>query len=150
MECFEGSEEPLRGWIGHRAHDVLPAPQIEFRYRSGKHSADSAVLIVPFKGSEKPDYRVIEATGITDKYLHTLRLGLPDGSEDTISWTRKLEIPIEDGKPFVTDAPFVWLRSNSEGRPEQCFILEGSYLDHNAQRLLSEEDRGSRLVKLSS
>ena len=48
MQCFEGSREPLRGWIGHHGDDAVPAPLIEFRYPA---PAVTAVLL-----STRPGY----------------------------------------------------------------------------------------------
>ncbi len=48
MQCFEGSREPLRGWIGHHGDDAVPAPLVEFRYPA---PAVTAVLL-----STRPGY----------------------------------------------------------------------------------------------
>lgn len=154
MECFEGSENPLRGWVGHHSHKAAPAPQVEFRCPAApvywKHGVISAMLIAPFTGADVPDYRVAEIRGAEDKYLHTVELTLPDGSRDSITWTRKLEIPIEEPEHLTTDALFVWLRSDSDGRPAKCFLLNGSYLKHKGQLLFQDDEQRSGLVNLTA
>ena len=79
-----------------------------------------------------------------------MELTLPDGSRDSITWTRKLEVPIEDDRHLTTDAPFVWLRSNPDGRPAKCFLLNGSYLKHKGQLLFQGDEQRSELVNLTA
>jgi hypothetical protein len=58
MECFEGSREPIRGWVGLHGNDAIPAPLVEFRYPTGVRGGSlSAVLLAPFSGATPPAYR---------------------------------------------------------------------------------------------
>ena len=153
MTCFEGSAEPRRGWVGHHGHDTQPAPYIEFRSPASpvywKHSTVSAVLLVPFTGARVPDYRVIRTRGGDNRHLHSLELALPDGSRDSITWTRRLDVPIEDEPDLVTDATFVWLRTDPNGEPTKCFLTNGSYLNHNGRKLFENESQQTQLISLS-
>jgi hypothetical protein len=50
MECFEGSQQPLRGWVGAAGDNAVAAPLVEFRYPSREGGAVvSAVLPGPSK-----------------------------------------------------------------------------------------------------
>jgi hypothetical protein len=135
MQCFEGSKEPLRGWIGSHGNDAVPAPQIEFRYpvpRSG--TVVSAVLLSPFT-RDRPQHGVSGDPDLSRGTIHHLELKLPDGSADHIAWTTGLELPVDDGRPFLTDATFVWCRSTPQGEPARAFLLDGSYLRRGASVL---------------
>lgn len=133
MACREGSREPLAGWVGWNNTDGLPAPRVEFRYNgpdSGR--ATSAVLLCPFRGAARPAFS-IEATQAGS--VQSLQIQLPDGSRDLVSWTPDLMQPVDDGRPFVTEAPFVWLRLDPAREPAECFVLDGSYLDWEGRRV---------------
>jgi len=72
---------------------------------------------------------------------NSLHLRLPDGSRDLFAWTPGLSQPVEGGQPFVTDAPFVRLRLSPSGQPEQCFVLDGSYLEWEGRTLFEGKER---------
>ncbi len=150
MECFEGSREPLRGWVGSHGHDAIPAPLVEFRYPSGGGGGStSAVLLAPFQGTEKPSFAIKRASSTGWGQVHHLELRLPDGSTDSISWTNGLSLPVDDGDPVVTDAPFAWLHLNAAGEPVKCFLLDGSYLEYNGRSLLRGSKREAKLFVLT-
>ncbi len=122
IECFEGSREPLRGWVGLHGDDSIPAPAIEFRYPSlGTGPVVTAALLVPFLGEKAPAYRVglRPASGGSEQHLE---IGLPGGATDHIAWTRSLALPLEDARPSSTDARLVWKRSDNSRR----YLLAGS------------------------
>jgi hypothetical protein len=149
MHCFEGSRDPIRGWVGHHGHDAVPAPLVELRYRSPSYgAAASAVLLVPFAGTEKPAYRVEETGHALGRRVHWLRLRLPDGSSDHIIWSKDLDCPAEAMPAVATDATFVWLRTTSQGRPTNAFLLDGSYLMYAGRSLLESGERMARLLNL--
>ena len=128
MQCYEGSKEPLRGWIGVHGNDAVPAPQVEFRYPAGRSgSVVSAVLLVPFS-KDRPRYAVSGDADLSRGSIHHLQLELPDGSTDHIAWTSGLELPVDDARPFITDATLVWCRNKRGGAPSRAFLLDGSYL----------------------
>jgi hypothetical protein len=118
MQVFEGSREPLRGWVGHHGDDCVPAPLVEFRYPApNARPVQSVALIAPFTGADAPAIRV------SAPRPQRLVVSLPGGRTDHIAWTSGLDLPIEDPQSFTTDARFLWLR---EGGPQ--FLLGGSYL----------------------
>jgi hypothetical protein len=173
MECFEGSREPLRGWVGRRGHDAIAAPLVEFRYSSRAGFTPSGVLIVPFLGSARPDYRVKSGRFSGGRQVNRLEIGLPDGRTDHIAWSRGLSGAVDDGRPFgrlrvapgaiaratpsgvegrplTTDAPFAWLRTDATGKPLKAFLLDGSYLAHHGDALHDSGARETRLVLFSA
>ncbi len=123
MECFEGSKEPLRGMVGY-GDKIVPAPLVEFRYPASHGSAPtlSAVLLSAFAGKERPKFAVRSAEDLSRGTVHHLEIRLPDGTVDQVAWTAGLALPVDDGRPFTTDAAFVWSRG------ERAFRLGGSYL----------------------
>jgi hypothetical protein len=128
MQCFEGSREPLRGWVGQHGDDSVPAPAVEFRYPSAPgEPVVTAALLVPFAGQTKPGYRVKLRPASNGGDQH-LEIGHPNGITDHIAWTRSLALPIEDARPFTTDARLVWTRSDHSRR----YLLDGSYLKFNS------------------
>ncbi len=141
MECFEGSRDPIRGWVGLHGNDAIPAPLVEFRYPAGlSGGSPSAVLLAPFSGDTPPDYSVKRTARAGWGHLRCIELALPDGGTDLVAWTKDLSSPAEYGSPIVSDAPFVWLRVDARGRPAMCFMLDGSYLEW-AGRQLHDADR---------
>ena len=148
MQCFEGSREPIRGWVEQRGHDALPAPLVEFRYSTQSGGAVSAALLVPFAGSAKPSYALRRKTVSAWTQLRHLEVTRPDGSIDHLSWSQGLSAAVDNGQPFVSDAPFVWLRTDAGGRPTKCFLLDGSYLRADGAALHEGQRRESRLVAL--
>ncbi len=133
IECFEGVREPLRGWVGSRGNDAVAAPLVEFRYPS-KSGAPviSAVLLWPFTGSARPRCEVRGAGEISRGSIHHLEIILPDGSVDHIAWSSGLVLPVDDARPFSTDAPFVWERRGRDSKPSRTFRLGGSYLSRES------------------
>ena len=129
MECFEGSRQPRRGWVGASGNDAAAAPLVEFRYPSRQGGpVVSAVLLWPFKGAARPRYEVRGAGAVSQGAVHHLELALPDGSTDHVAWSSGLTLPVDDARPYVTDAPFVWQRMGRNGKPSRTFRLGGSYL----------------------
>ena len=70
----------------------------------------SAILVVVFVGGmaraeEWPGWRGPRGDGTSTE------TGLPRtwGTTDNIAWTTGLALPIDDARPFTTDATFVWL-----------------------------------------
>jgi len=123
MQCFEGSNEPLRGWVGQHGDDSVAAPLVEFRYPSVlNRPVVAAALLAPWRGTAPPAWR-ITATGSTANVGH-LEIVTPDGATDLLAWTPGLALPIEDSQPFVTDARLVWTRQGTGRR----FLLDGTYL----------------------
>jgi hypothetical protein len=133
MQTFEGSREPLRGWIGHHGNDAVAAPLVEFRYPAKSGPAVSAVLLAPYRG-ERPRYTVREARLSTRGAIHHLEIATPGGAVDHVAWSNGLALPIDDGQPFLTDGVFLWCRT-MEGKPGKCFLADGSYLRHNGATL---------------
>jgi len=150
MECSEGSREPLRGWVGQRGHDAIAAPLVEFRYSSRAGFTPSAVLIVPFLGSARPDYRVRSGRFTGGRQINRLEIGLPDGRTDHIAWSRGLSGAVDDGRPLTADGPFAWLRTDATGKPLKAFLLDGSYLAHRGDALHDSGARETRLVLFSA
>ena len=127
MQCYEGSRDPIRGWVGVHGDDEIPAPLVEFRYSAPSRSV---VLLAPFSGP-RPAYTLKEAT-FKEKdrrlVLGHLILGLPDGSTDEIAYSDKLALPVDNGQPFITDGVFVWRRTSPVGVAGKAFVLGGTYL----------------------
>jgi hypothetical protein len=147
MECFEGSSEPLRGWVGLHGNDAIPAPLVEFRYPGGRYGGiASAVLLAPFTGEHRPTYSLRKASHGNWGQLHQLELPLPDGATDLIAWTKGLSSAVDGGTGVMSDAPFVWLRVGAGGSPTQGFVLDGSYLEHSGRTLYQGERREARLL----
>jgi len=121
MECFEGSREPLRGMVGY-GDKVVPAPLVEFRYTSqGNAPTVSAVLLSTFTGKARPSIRIRSDSDLSRGSIHHLQIELPDGKVDQVAWTSGLALPVDDERPFMSDAPFVWARG------DRVFRLGGSY-----------------------
>lgn len=135
MDCVAGSEEPLRGWVGWHGNDAVPAPHVEFRYEPESPCAVSAVLACAFRGNKPPRYEVARFGHAHWGHIHHLALARPDGGTDLVSWSNLLEPPVDDGKPFMTDAPLVWLRLDGNQRPTKCFLLDGTYLEYESDLL---------------
>jgi hypothetical protein len=149
MDCFEGSREPLRGWVGLHGDDAIPAPLVEFRYPAGlSGGSPSAVLLAPFSGGAPPRYAVRQTSRAGRGHLRHLALDLPSGATDLITWTQDLSSPAEYGSPIVSDAPFVWLRLDAAGRPAKCFMLDGSCLAWEGRQLHDAPRRESQLLAL--
>jgi hypothetical protein len=125
MKTYEGSREPLRGWVGFHGDDAVPAPLVEFRYPAEKSNVGSAVLLTPFLGHLKPRYCVKTYYETAAGNIRHLELKLADGSTDMVVWTNELALPVDDGRPFVTDATFVWQRADAGGRIVKHFLLTG-------------------------
>jgi hypothetical protein len=146
MECFEGSRDPLRGWVGHRGDDALPAPLVEFRCPMESGAAVTTTLLVPFAGSATPSYSLRRKTVSGWTQVRHLEIIRPDGSADHIGWSQGLSAAVDSGDPFGTDAPFVWLRSDPSGHAAECFLLDGSYLDYGGRRLHDGARREAGLI----
>ena len=145
MQCFEGDRDPLRGWVGHRGDDALPAPLVEFRYPTESGAAVTAVLLVPFAGSAAPSYLLRRKMVLGWTQIRHLEITRPNGSVDHIGWSQGLSASVDNGDPFVTDAPFVWLRTDPAGRATECFLLDGSYLEWRGRRLYDAAQREAGL-----
>ena len=117
MQCFEGSREPLRGWVGWHGNDALPAPQVEFRYPvESSAPVVSAVLLVPYSGTARPRYAIAGDHDLSRGAVHHLEIRLPDGSLDSLAWTPGLALPVDD-----TEATLVWTRKDATGRELKRF-----------------------------
>jgi hypothetical protein len=118
MEVFEGKRDPLRGWVGHHGNDAAAAPLVEYRYQAqSSRPVMSVVLLAAFRGAEPPRITVVSPRP------QRLTISRTGGPVDHVAWTQGLELPVEGGSPFTTDARFVWAR---EGGAE--LLLEGTYL----------------------
>jgi len=149
MDCFEGSRDPIRGWVGLHGNDAIPAPLVEFRFPAGRsRGSASAVLLAPFSGDAPPGYVVKRTSQAGWGHLRYIELGLPDGGTDLIAWTKDLSSPAEYGSPIISDAPFVWLRMDAGGRPTKCFMLDGSYLEWEGRELHDADRREAALLVL--
>jgi hypothetical protein len=150
MECFEGSEEPIRGWVGLHGNDSIPAPQVEFRYPAGAADCGvSAALLAAFAGAQRPAYEVRAKSSHSGHRVHYLELAVPDGSTDRIGWSKGLASPIEGGG-LRTDAVFAWYRTDRAGNPVKCFLLDGGYLEHEGRTVFASDERGTGLFSLGS
>ena len=149
MDCFEGSREPLRGWLGSSGHDGIAAPLVEFRYDGHLWGGSmSAVLLVPFAGEVKPAYALRRAANDGDG-TYRIELGLPDGGMDVIKWSKGLTLPVGDTDPkLATDATFIWLRLDAAGKPARCFLLDGRYLTYDGRSLYQGGEKQARLLSL--
>ena len=128
MQCFEGSREPLRGWLGLHGHDSVAAPLVEFRYRPARAGvATSVVLIAPFAGGAKPRFAVKEAR-IGRGAIQHLTVALPDGGMDEFAWSAGLALPVDDAQPFITDGTFVWRRRDAAGSATRNWAPGASYV----------------------
>ena len=129
MECFEGSKEPLRGWIGSGGNGAAAAPLVEFRYPCQTNSpVVSAMLLAAFPGKSRPRYALRSSGDLSRGAIHHLDLRLPDGGTDQIAWSQGLVLPVDDGQPFTTDGNFVWRRLRGDGTVVTSFQSGGTYL----------------------
>lgn len=140
-DCVEGSDDPIRGWLGVHGNDHVPAPHVEFRYEPSHPWKVSVVLACAFKGGEPPKYRAGSFREGHHGHLQHLEMVRPDGGRDLVSWSRSLEPPVDDEEPFRTDAPFVWLRLDGAGGPRKGFLVGGSYLEYGGQSLYNVQGR---------
>lgn len=116
------------GWLGYDGVKPVPAPRVEFRYTSERPGpVMSAVLLAPFTGAKRPAYTV-ESAHLGRGTIHHIRLALPAGGFDDIAWSTGLALPVDDGRPFTTDAVFVWRRTNPSGAETKRMLVGGSYL----------------------
>ncbi len=116
MQTYNGQREPLRGWLGLRGTEHVAAPQVEFRYPSARSAVASVVLLAPYK-TARPRF---EPRYSTRSSIHHLDIG-----GDHFAWSAGLQLPVDDGRPFITDAVFVWQR---DGNPEKRVLVGGTYL----------------------
>jgi hypothetical protein len=149
MECWEGSRQPLRGWVGNRGDDAASAPLVEFRCPAGAwRGAASAVLLVPYSGPTRPACAVRKATNAREGLLHHLEVTLPDGGMDHVAWSKNLDTALEGIGGLATDATFVWLRTDASGRPKKCFRLDGSYLEFRGREWHAGSRRRTGIITL--
>jgi hypothetical protein len=145
MRVREGSSQPLAGWVGWHGNDAAPAPQVEFVYPATRaEDVWSVVLLVPFAGENQPAYKVRECRESDSGWLRYLELGLPDGSIDRFGWSRQLMVPVDDGRPFATDAPFVWYRTDAAGKQLGGYVLDGSHVTVDTRVALESGQRKAR------
>jgi hypothetical protein len=103
MECLDGM-------VGY-SEKIVPAPMVQFRYQpQGSAPTVSAVLLASYTGSARPKFTIRGDNDLSRGTIHHLEVVLPDGSVDNIAWTTGLALPVDDGRPFTTDASFVWQR----------------------------------------
>lgn len=116
MQCFEGSRDPLRGWIGWHGYDAQPAPQVEFRYPiKGPVPVISAVLLVPYSGTTRPHYSVTGDRDLSRAAIHHLQIRRPDGSMDALVWSSGLSLPVDH------TAALVWIHKDAAGHELRRF-----------------------------
>jgi hypothetical protein len=87
---------------------------------------ESAVLLVPFAGADRPSY---PAQFRRSGAARVLKLATPNGATDYIAWTPRLDSPIELEGEIVTDSPFAWLRTDGSGKLAASYLLGGTYLE---------------------
>lgn len=143
MECFEGQEDPPRGLIGKDAVTPRPAPQLEFRYATGRQRGISAVLLAPFKGDTPVPYAMDCPERYTNGAARAFSIGHSDGTTDHVCWTPELGSAVEHGG-FNTDARLVWLRTTPDGEPARLFLVEGSYLEMEGKMIFEDDSRATR------
>ena len=147
MEVREGSKDPLAGWVGWHGDDSVPAPQVEFRYPAERgENVSSVILLAPFAGEHRPEYKVRACRESNYGWLHYLEIGLPDGSIDRFGWSWQLMPPVDDSQPFTTDAPFVWYRTDAAGKFVKGYVLDGSYLRYDNQTVFQGGPRKAQMV----
>jgi hypothetical protein len=146
MQTFEGSKDPLRGWVAKNQVEAIPAPQVEFRYPS-HYSVGAATLLISYAGEQKPAYTAKRTgTGKGDETLYEIEISLPNGGADLIAWSASLTTALENMPSSLnTDATFVWLRSDTSGKPTKSFVLDGSFVDFKAKRICDAPKREARL-----
>ncbi|MBN1807788.1 MAG: heparinase II/III family protein [Planctomycetes bacterium] len=139
IECFDGSEDPLRGWVGVHGNDHVHAPLVQFTYPGdpGRPGVSTVLLAAPF-ASSRPEYSVTDSGDAIAGYGHYLSIAGPGGTVDHVGWTKDLVVPVEHG-PFMTDATFVWCRTAPDGAPRECFVLNGTYLRFRGEVLFHSE-----------
>jgi len=142
VRCFEGETDPPRGWVGDATNyrKPLAAPVVEFRYPGRPFPGRfTATLLVPFEGTDVPEFEVVEARPARDPWnrlqLRYLTLRRPDSSTDTVGWSSDLELPVEIDGPFVTDATFVWCRRDENGNVTKRFLIDGTYLEVDGEAI---------------
>jgi hypothetical protein len=151
MQCFDGSRDPLRGWLGRNQQEVTAAPQVDFSYPCAGGSSASAVLLVPFLGDHQPSY-VVKRIGTAGgrhggELLYELEVGLPDGGTDLVVWSGTLETALEELPSTLTsDGTFIWLRTDASGRPVKGFVLDGSFVSHHGKIIYEGAKREATLL----
>ncbi len=135
MQVFDGSKEPLRGWVGLHGNDAIAAPLVEFRYAGTKGLATSVALLKAYTGTRMPNFRIVAAPARGP--IQNLEIGLPDGYTDHLAWSRGLAFPIDNAGPFTTDGKLVWVRLDASGNVKKSFLLDGHYI-----RYMSRSSKG--------
>ena len=97
-------------------------------------------------GGPAPRYRMRAYSETPRAAIHHLEIERPGGGLDHLAWSNSLTLPVDDARPFISDAPFVACRMDPAGQPSRCFVLEGSYLRHSGARIFEDTSRRSRLV----
>ncbi len=151
MQVYEGSQKPLRGWVGGNEIDAVPAPQVDYSYPSLARGDVSAVLIAPFLKDKKPDYSLSPGTPEDRKYsgLYHLDIVLPDGQIDHYCWSGRLEQAVDDQPLYSTDASFIWLRTTAKGKPVKGYVLDASYLKVAGKTVFSRTQRKPEFFNLA-
>jgi hypothetical protein len=146
--CWEGSMNPIRGWVGSHGNDSVAAPLVEYRYPSaGRYSGvTSAVIVVPFRGGEVPSLEVVDCGSSPDGHIHFVELKVPGGATDYVAWTKGLALPIELSH-FVSDARFVWWRKGGSAKFEDGYLVDGSYIVRNNQTVWKASKSKTGLVR---
>jgi hypothetical protein len=125
MTIFEGSRNPLRGWVGWHGNDAVPAPVVEYRYPAPNNSpVVSVALLAAYSGNAKPTMALKAKRESAHGSIHHLEFSLPGGGTDQIAWATGLLLPVDDGEPLSTDARFVWQRRSASGAVQKQFLLE--------------------------
>ncbi len=131
MSCEQGQLSPPAGWVGSsfRGAKQVPAPQVVYRYPAGRPAGGiSAVLAMPFAGSEVPQVRVVRQAASSGGISQYLVLDFGDGRRDYLGWSPQLVQAVELDREVETDATFFWVRQENGGPPREGFLLDGAYL----------------------
>ena len=104
LQCGEGEINPAAGWIADANDRPVPAPQLRLLLpQYDPWNLDLAAVLLLGRGkNEEPEIQAI-ANPENDGY-GCLILNWPDGTQDKISWTRKLATPLPEVAGIATDA----------------------------------------------
>jgi hypothetical protein len=130
LEKYEGSREPLRGWMPTNK-GIEPAPQLCLRApgMNGNY-ANFISFFMPYRGSKPP---AVKVTAEAQRFPHMSHLILTheDGSKDSFYWTYRLDLMLGK-RPWAggleTDASMLHLRHDAAGKLTRACAADGTYL----------------------
>jgi len=128
-EVFEGSYDPIQGWVSYRYGDKIKAPVLNISTESSLPVIANTVLL-PFK-HQRP-YVKIRAIDQLHKQNNNLSTSIEiniNGAKDTYLSSNKKETRKFSG--FETDAETILIRLDKEGVLWKCIVKNGSYLIHD-------------------